>query len=994
MTSMMCASVVDGPLSAPAMNTDDGEDPLTQSLVNDGANRTYQPAEVLDLQEVLSLGYTYSAYNAEWSSDGEYLVVTLSYHPGSHELYLYSFNGTALSLVTTLNFDTNVIEVDWSPNGSYLAFGSDKTEYGVRVYSFNGVTLNLVTSTSIRYVSDVDWSPDGRYLAVTGVRSSNENLAVYSFNGTALTHLDSLDLGNFGDETDWSPDGTRLAVAGDDSIMDPDTWEFTYYGKAFIISFNGTTLVEELAIDMVEGAYCVDWNVDGDHVAIGWKVTYNDQRLGVFRVHEDQHGSVLMTLVDNINYGGSVSALAWSPNGGYILFTGGKDGEQVGLASFDGTDLTWEDSWALPGAYSWGIDLSWSQDGMHVAVCCWASSIRLFVYSVDYGPLSSNDRVVLDEDQTSILDVLANDWTISGTLEITNHTLPASGTVQVTPDGKDLLFTPAANWSGEVGFTYRHSDMVEASPSVEVNITVLPVNDVPVITTLDVVEATEDEPYSVQYYATDADMDDVLTWSADPGADWLDFNGTTALLSGLPTNDDVGSFFVTITVTDANASVASTSFQLTVHNVNDGPTITTEDVSQVDEDQLYSVYYKAEDVDPTHDVMTWSAVTGADWLVMHENHLTGTPTNDDVGEHVVNVTVTDGNGGIDWTEFTINVVNTNDGPQITTEPTTTALEDEEYNVTLEAEDVDVGDMLEWAMTGPAWLSIDGDTGVLAGTPSNDDVGINLVTVTVSDGNLEDRIDLAITVANTNDAPVWVEPPTDQELMEGDMMFLDVMAEDEDGDALTYGLSTDPSSSMAMTRTSGAIRWLTAVVGTFECQVTATDGTETITHEFTVTVNAWPEPPVNNVPVIGDVGQLNVTEGEAFWLMLVGSDGDEWDAGNLTWTLVDGPEGMVISSEGDVLWLPDDDTVGVHQVTVELTDGKDKATLDFEVEVLEVEDDGGDTSDVEGGDYLWLVIALALVVVLLVAILLRTQMGQQGTATPGSTEEDGEPEVEE
>ncbi len=85
-------------------------------------------------------------------------------------------------------------------------------------------------------------------------------------------------------------------------------------------------------------------------------------------------------------------------------------------------------------------------------------------------------------------------------------------------------------------------------------------------------------------------------------------------------------------------------------------------------------------------------------------------------------------------------------------------------------------------------------------------------------------------------------------------------------------------------------------------------------------------------------------------------------------------------------------MGVRYVTVELTDGKGKATLDFEVEVLEAVVDDGDASDVEGGgDYLWLVVALFVVVLALVVIMLWMYMGQRGPPVPDATDEDDGPE---
>ena len=91
--------------------------------------------------------------------------------------------------------------------------------------------------------------------------------------------------------------------------------------------------------------------------------------------------------------------------------------------------------------------------------------------------------------------------------------------------------------------------------------------------------------------------------------------------------------------------------------------------------------------------------------------LTGTPTNDDVGNHHVVITAADSGGLYTKQEFTITVENTNDPPTITSTPETTAIEDTEYSYTVTTADVDVGDAvtLTGTLNGEAlptsWLTL-------------------------------------------------------------------------------------------------------------------------------------------------------------------------------------------------------------------------------------------------------------------------------------------------
>ena len=54
---------------------------------------------------------------------------------------------------------------------------------------------------------------------------------------------------------------------------------------------------------------------------------------------------------------------------------------------------------------------------------------------------------------------------------------------------------------------------------------------------------------------------------------------------------------------------------------------------------------------------------------------------------------------------------------------------------------------------PSWLSVS-ETGLLTGTPINDDVGSHTVTVEVVDAAGVNQSTFSITVNNTNDAPVF------------------------------------------------------------------------------------------------------------------------------------------------------------------------------------------------------------------------------------------------
>ncbi|MCU8059170.1 putative Ig domain-containing protein, partial [Shewanella sp. SM35] len=156
------------------------------------------------------------------------------------------------------------------------------------------------------------------------------------------------------------------------------------------------------------------------------------------------------------------------------------------------------------------------------------------------------------------------------------------------------------------------SDGVLSASLPAFNLTVTNVNDAPTISSMAMTAATQDVAYSYTLTAIDSDVGDVLTLSAINKPSWLSFNSMTGLLSGTPSNADVGSHAVTLRVTDTDGLTAEQSFSITVTNVNDAPTISSMAVTAATQDAAYSYNLVASDSD-TGDSLTLSAVTKPSW---------------------------------------------------------------------------------------------------------------------------------------------------------------------------------------------------------------------------------------------------------------------------------------------------------------------------------------------------------------------------------------------
>ncbi|MCK5561325.1 MAG: putative Ig domain-containing protein, partial [Thermoplasmata archaeon] len=436
----------------------------------------------------------------------------------------------------------------------------------------------------------------------------------------------------------------------------------------------------------------------------------------------------------------------------------------------------------------------------------------------------------------------------------------------------------------------------------------------PLIVTLDVKSATEDVLYSVDYdaiYSTQYPGNGIASWKLVTNATgWLtiDANG---VLSGTPTNNNIGSYWVNVTVTDLNNGADSHNFTLTVQNVNDPPIITTPNNTTAFEDVFYSVDYDATDIDPTGDSIFWNYSTNATWLNFNKltGLLYGTPTDNDIGTYWVNITVTDNKNGLNSTNFTLVVNNVNDLPLIITSNVLTATEEVPYSVDYDALDPDLGDILTWELNTTAiWLSIDPSTGLLSGTPMNDDVGDWQVNVSVTDGQSYDLTSFILKVENVNDLPeIITEDVTTA--YEEELYIVDYNATDLDipipGDTLSWSLITN-ASWLSIDQSTGNLSGVpgNSDVGIWNVNVTVSDsaGIKDF-HEFTLTVYN-----VNNNPfIVDDIEDLpqSTYEDELYSYDFDAVDIDP-TGDTIIWVLNTDAEWLSIDSDGNLSGIPTND----------------------------------------------------------------------------------------
>jgi len=373
-------------------------------------------------------------------------------------------------------------------------------------------------------------------------------------------------------------------------------------------------------------------------------------------------------------------------------------------------------------------------------------------------------------------------------------------------------------------------------------------NTPPRIISQDNITAYENIPYEVDYEYEDIDSANVGqlgAWQCTTDVDWLSFDPITAILNGTPSNDDAGEFWVNITIDDS-MDIDFTNFTLTVVGINDDPAINTTDQVIAYEDELYEVDYEALDGDSVIQNQYWTLNTNAtSWLSMDSDTgiLRGTPTNDDIGDYWVNISVHDGDGGLGFTNFTLKVLNVNDQPIITTEDIPLASVGILYEVDYNATDIDSPiSNFEWSLVSNAsWLAIEPSTGVLNGTPTDLDTGQFHVNVTVHDGdNGFDWHDFSIGVASV---PINVPPIiTTNDILSAivsELYYLDYEAVDDRTpvNELSWDIQTN-ASWLTIEKNTGVLKGTPTVndIGQYWVNLSVYDGEGGKTyHNFTITV---------------------------------------------------------------------------------------------------------------------------------------------------------------
>jgi VCBS repeat-containing protein len=621
--------------------------------------------------------------------------------------------------------------------------------------------------------------------------------------------------------------------------------------------------------------------------------------------------------------------------------------------------------WTPPeGTVSENVDVQVA-DGLEDGAVAASQAFSIAVTAVNNAPqITSTAPATGTEDIQYSYQLLVNDpddandgiaLTYSLTNAPTGMAISPSGLITWTP-------TEGVSSSGSVTVDVQDGGEDGALPDSEIfSVAVTAVNDAPVITAVPTLSAVEDTLYNFSVTVSD---DDDSSWTFAlvnaPTGMSIDGNG---LISWTPLDGVLTSGSVTVTAADGGedgVAAAVQNFTIGVIPVNDAPTITAVPTINAVEDTLYAFNVLVSDPDDSS--WSFSLNNQPAGMTIDANGLISWTADEGVSSSgTVTVNVADGgeDGATpDSQTFAIGVTPVNDAPVITALPSANATEDVAYTFTVTVSDPDDTSWTFSLSGAPIGMSIDAN-GEISWTPVEGDTTSGSVTVMVADGGEDsaapDSQAFTIGVTAVNDAPqISSAAPlsvSEDVLYQYPLTVID--PDDSNNGELTFTLITAP---VGMTISStGLIQWTATEQGPLQLlpydvdvEVEVRDGEEDgaapDTQAFTLSVS-----PVNDAPLLTQVGGQTVEEQSAFDLTLVATDSDDNNNGtDLIWSLQSAPAAMSISTDGVMSWTPGQGTAGDYTITVEVADGEEDgaqpAQMTFVLTVTQLDGDGDGVAD--------------------------------------------------
>ncbi|MBI2036831.1 MAG: tandem-95 repeat protein, partial [Candidatus Liptonbacteria bacterium] len=420
-------------------------------------------------------------------------------------------------------------------------------------------------------------------------------------------------------------------------------------------------------------------------------------------------------------------------------------------------------------------------------------------FKVNSSPSATDQSVETDEDIPLAITLGGSDPDLD-TLSFATSTSPAHGTLGAI-SGNQVTYTPAANYFGEDSFEFTASDGALTSPAATVSITIRPVEDAPVISsvTFTPVSPTTDDTLTANVSASDAEGQSI-TYAYQWKKNGNDVSGATFQsydLAAAGNGDKGDAISVVVIATDVSGTPSDPFLWGPVTIANSAPLADNLSISVNEDSGTTTITFAASDADGD-EPLTFEIVSGPSLGALgevSENHVTYTPNPDAHGLDSFSYRASDGTayGEDAVVNITLNSV---DDPVILAAVGNKEVDElAELAFTVSASDVDAeeGDISYELINAPDGAAIDASTGEFTWTPSEEQgPGEYDVTFRAASGGQTDEETVTITVNEVNQAPV--AESTNVSAATNETTTLTMTASDDDlpANALAYFVVDTPS----------------------------------------------------------------------------------------------------------------------------------------------------------------------------------------------------------
>ena len=417
------------------------------------------------------------------------------------------------------------------------------------------------------------------------------------------------------------------------------------------------------------------------------------------------------------------------------------------------------------------------------------------------------------------------------------------------------------------------------SSSATITINLNDVNEAPVLGAIGNQAVDELVELAFQATATDVDAGASLTFSLDPADEALGMTINAGGAFAWTPSEALGpnTYQATITVSDGDLSDSET-IDIVVSEVNLAPVLGAIGNQAVAEETTLAFTATATDADIPVQGLTFSldAASGlAGMAITPGGDFTWTPNEaQGPGTFPVTITVTDGDLS-DAETFDITVSEVNAGPVVSDIPDQTIDEGQSF-LTINLDDYvadpdHADDLIGWTATGNTALLVDIAARVATITPpdANWNGSESITFIATDPGGLSGADAATFTISGVNDPPT-VTNPGDQVSTVLDAPVLEIVAEDIDGDDLSFAATGLPTG-LVISATGEISGTIACGAVTTAVQVTVTDNGDpnlATQVDFTWTIN-----PIDTPAVLANFAAAQVT---------TGNDTDGTTKINLTW----------------------------------------------------------------------------------------------------------------